>query len=58
MTSPFGPVDPDQYTSLMDAGRILFTMFRSYVDAGFTEDQAMRLLLHNITINKSGTGKE
>lgn len=48
-TPPFGPQDPS--TPIAEAAVAIHEMFMTWVRAGFTEDQALRLIAYQFAIN-------
>lgn len=47
-------ITPDPMTLLAAAAVQMHELFRSYVEAGFTEEQAMELLIAVMNMNQGG----
>ena len=45
VTNMTRPMPPDPLTELMKGAAHAHEMYRAYVDAGFTEEQALRLII-------------
>lgn len=48
-----GPIDP--FTAMSEAATALHTLFVSYIAAGFSVDQALRLIAYTLAAYQGGT---